>query len=113
VKKKKNYDEIHALARKLVLLKEQAKKQGVFVEDRELLTCPKCGLEEDVACQGLLIVYYPSNAGSDTGLRFQEVNSGTNRFRCPACCAEFNAPEREEMECRLKLIANKFRRVAV
>ncbi len=98
MKKKKNYDEIHALARELVSLKERAKKQGVFVEDRELLTCPNCGLEEDVACQGLLIVYYPSNAGVDTGLRFQEVNSGTNRFRCPACSAEFDAPAREEME---------------
>ena len=70
----------------------------MFVEDRELLTCPNCGLEEEVACQGLLIVYYPSNAGVDTGLRFQEANSGTNRFCSPSCGDEFNAPQCEEIE---------------
>ncbi len=98
MKKKANDTEIHALARRLVSVKEKAKKLGMFVEDRELLTCPNCCLEEDVACNGLLIVYYPSNAGVDTGLRFHEVNSVTNRFRCPSCSAEFNAPQGEEME---------------
>ncbi len=98
MKKKGNYDEIHVLARQLVSLKEQARNQGMFVEDRELLSCPRCGLEEDVSFQGLLIVSYPSNAGIDTGLRFQEANSGTNRFCYPSCSAEFDAPAREEME---------------
>lgn len=69
------------------------RKHGIFVEDRELLSCPKCGLTEDIACEGLLIVSYPSNAGIDTGLRFQETGSRTNQFHCPACGAEFDAPQ--------------------
>jgi len=90
VKKKSNDTEIHALARRLVSIKEKARKVGIFVEDRELLSCPKCGLEEDVASQGLLIVSYPSNTGIDTGLRFREVKNGSNRFRCPACGEELS-----------------------
>ncbi len=95
---KKNDTEIHALAKQLVSLKKQAKKVGIFVEDRELLSCPQCGLEEDVACRGLLIVSYPSNVGVDTGLRFQEVDFETNRFRCPACGTEFDAIQNEEIK---------------
>ncbi len=55
MKKTENDAEIHALAKRIVSMKEKGKKLGMFVEDRELLSCPKCGLEEDVASEGLLI----------------------------------------------------------
>lgn len=93
MKKKENDAEIHALAKQIVSMKEKAKKLGMFVEDRELLSCPKCGLKEDVTSQGLLIVSYPSNTSIDSGLRFKEVKNCSNRFRCPACDMEFSAME--------------------
>ncbi len=93
MKKKENDAEIHALAKRIVSMKEKAKKLDMFIEDRELLSCPKCGLEEDVASQGFLIVSYPSNSRIDSGLRFEEVKNCSNRFRCPACGMEFSGIE--------------------
>ncbi len=93
MKKTENDAEIHALAKRIVSMKEKARKLGMFVEDRELLSCPKCGLEEDVASQGFLIASYPSNTSIDSGLRFKEVKNCSNRFRCPACGMEFSTTE--------------------
>jgi hypothetical protein len=86
-------DEIFRLARQIKKLQEQAKNLGMFVEDRDLLSCPQCGLEEDVTHHGLLIVSKASRPGVDTGLRFSEVDSVKHRFRCPACGVNFVAPE--------------------
>jgi predicted RNA-binding Zn-ribbon protein involved in translation (DUF1610 family) len=77
------WNNIRQLASRLAALQEQARSLGVFVDDRELLECPKCGLLEDVAMSGLLITYCPPDAAKDTGLRFKELSQG--RFRCPAC----------------------------
>ena len=60
-------------------LQEQARSLGLFLEDRELLECPKCGLLEDVTIGGILITYMPSAEEKDTGLRFEETSPGRVR----------------------------------
>ncbi|MCI0698917.1 hypothetical protein L0337_43815 [candidate division KSB1 bacterium] len=87
------FHDIFGLARQVKERQERAKELGMFVEDRDLLACPKCGLEEDVTCHGLLIVSKASKRGVDTGLRFSEVDTAQHRFHCPACGANFVAPE--------------------
>ena len=57
------------LVRELKSLKAAARKLGLFAEDRELLTCPRCGLQEDVDIRGMLLVTAPGNRHCDTGLR--------------------------------------------
>ncbi|MBI5015921.1 MAG: hypothetical protein HZB55_10575 [Deltaproteobacteria bacterium] len=77
--------------RELEKVRQQARAMGLFAEERELLECPKCGLWEDVTCDGLLITYPKDDEGmADSGLRFREVNEDT--FRCPACGSEFRPP---------------------
>jgi len=95
MKKDDWFHEILGLARQVQDLQAQAKRLGMFVEDRDLLSCPECGLEEDVTCHGLLIVSKASEPGVDTGLRFSEVDAAKHQFRCPACGANFVAPESE------------------
>jgi hypothetical protein len=48
----------------------------LFANDRELLACAKCGLQEDVAFRGQLITSHPDSVGEDTGLRFVELADG-------------------------------------
>jgi len=95
MKKDDLFHDILGLARKVKELQEQAKELGMFVEDRDLLSCPQCGLEEDVTFHGLLIVSKASQPGVDTGLRFSEMDAAKHRFRCPACGANFVAPDSE------------------
>lgn len=77
--------EMHRLARAIVKIKAEAKKLGLFAEDRDLIDCPRCGLEEDVACGGKLLVTAPANRGIDTGLRFTLVRKDGDLWRCPGC----------------------------
>jgi hypothetical protein len=79
--------ELHALASELKDLQAKARALGLFDNTRELVRCPKCGLEEDVTCEGLLITTKPDYHGLDTGLRFAEKPAGT--FRCPVCKTKF------------------------
>ena len=81
------------LMRRLQQAQQRAKKLGIFIEDRELLTCPKCGLHEDVAFSGMLQVTMPPHLGEDTGLRFKTVRGRPGRRRCPACKKEFKEPK--------------------
>ncbi len=62
---------------------EQAKALGLFMDDRELLECPGCGLVEDVGCDGRLMTYRDGEKPFDSGLRFKNVSDGC--YRCPAC----------------------------
>ncbi|MFA5812358.1 MAG: hypothetical protein WC956_08530 [bacterium] len=63
---------------------KRARALGIFTHDRELLECHKCGLTEDVACDGRLLTFQKIDASySDTGLRFEEMNP--THFRCPQC----------------------------
>jgi len=74
------------LARRISKLQKEARKLGVFPNDRPLLACPKCQLEEDVAVTGLLFVTKRGARNTDTGLRFK-INYRAKRARCPACGA--------------------------
>lgn len=74
--------ELRQFASQLAAVTEQARAAGIFVEDRELLACPGCGLMEDVECGGRLITCREIG-GEDTGLCFAPAAVGG--FRCPAC----------------------------
>lgn len=92
MKKKESNDLIRSIL-KLEKVKKEARKLGLFVDDRELLTCPKCRLQEDVTIEGLLIVVLSSRPGEDTGLRFSKADSKGIKYCCPACKTKFLAPE--------------------
>lgn len=51
------------------VLEAEAKKNGIFLCDRELFEC-KCGFMEDVAFGGRLITYKKGDRAVDSGLRF-------------------------------------------
>jgi hypothetical protein len=78
---------VEPLARQLLDVQRQARALGIFVHDRELLTCPKCGLTEDVLSDGRLSTFYGS-PGPDTGLRFVEPTAADRRYTCPGCGSE-------------------------
>jgi hypothetical protein len=75
------------LAHQLVAIKKKAKKLGLFTDDRDLLTCQRCGLMEDVAAFGRLIACWTVGA-KDTGLRFKPIGRTPRFFRCPACASQ-------------------------
>jgi hypothetical protein len=56
---------------------------GGFDHSRELLTCPACGLFEDVTFEGRLITAEPVDPKIDTGLRFVKVSD--EEWECPDC----------------------------
>lgn len=84
--------ELISLARKLKKAQAAARKLGLFVEDRELLTCPRCGLQEDVAVDGRLLVTGSGNRRCDTGLRFTQVMKRGGWWRCPSCKSVLKSP---------------------
>lgn len=71
------------LVAKLKELQSQATALGIFANNRELLACPDCGLQEDVAIDGRLITCRDQAPGMDTGLRFAAHDSPS--FCCPVC----------------------------
>ena len=81
---------LRAVAAEVVALQAKARAFGLFTNDRELLECPKCGLQEDVAFSGHLITSHPDSAGEDAGFRFEELSR--ERFRCPVCGATVREP---------------------
>ena len=66
-----------------------AQESGLFLNDRELLSCDSCGLLEDVDITGRLITYKSGEAVFDSGMRFERGVGGTHV--CPVC----GAPARE------------------
>ena len=77
-------ENLHSAVRRLQEAKRQARTMGMFVEDRDLLECPACGLWEDVTGEGCLVVYQKDDPSPvDSGLRFREVDE--MNFVCPAC----------------------------
>ena len=86
-KQKTLIEAIRPLAEQLERIHQLAASHGIFTHDRELLTCPECGLVEDVTSDGILITYNRRrNNLVDTGLRFVEIEEGI--FRCPVCRAK-------------------------
>ena len=74
--------DLRKLAEEIVAVKAQMREAGLFAEDRELLECPACGLQEDVLFNGKLVTCLEIG-GADTGLRF--IAEGEGEFRCPVC----------------------------
>jgi predicted RNA-binding Zn-ribbon protein involved in translation (DUF1610 family) len=82
-------------------VKQQAQVLGLFTDDREFLTCPSCGLMEDVTAEGLLVTYpQDSQNTEDTGLRFRQLD--TESFQCPACGATCHVPTDEEFQSEIE-----------
>lgn len=75
---------IRSIAKRLKRVQDQARKLGLFCEDRELLSCPNCGLTEDVTIEGRLITVHDVEEGTDIGLRFSEPDEN-GVSRCPRC----------------------------
>lgn len=72
------------MASRIVELQKTARGLGIFVDDRELLACSKCGLMEDVLFDGRLVTCREAG-GTDTGLRFTGQPRADGRFTCPEC----------------------------
>jgi len=81
--------DIKPLAAEIKRLQAQLKAAGMFCDDRELLDCPQCKLEEDVTFAGRLITTRSGSRDADTALRFQPVDDRETWWRCPACGTEF------------------------
>src|SRR3989304_2714549 len=80
-----DFHEIRALVRELTKVQERARKLGLFCNDRELLSCSRCGLEEDVTVEGFLIVTNHPNRDADTGIRPPAGGEVKDQYRCPGC----------------------------
>lgn len=87
--------ELRMLATELAPIQKCAKALGIFTNERELLRCPACGLQEDVAVDGILITCREPDLGKDTGLRF--VPLGEQTFRCAGCGQSVREPHREQV----------------
>lgn len=83
-------DAIAPLIRQIQEAQAQARLLGLFPNDRDLLTCPRCGLGEDVLSDGRLVTNVEPGE-PDTGLRFIEPARAGARFRCPRCGAAARA----------------------
>ncbi len=82
---------LDSLFRQLQQHQAQAKALGIFTDERNLLTCPNCGLFEDVNSDGFLITSRTlSKEPLDTGLRFSEIAPGT--YYCPSCQSVVPSP---------------------
>ena len=83
-------DSLIDLCKELHRIKQQAEALGIFTNDRELLTCPQCGLQEDVQADGRLKTFdKDSEDFTDSGLRF--VETGNGQFLCPRCKTSIDA----------------------
>ena len=82
---------IKPLAAEIVKLQAQMKAAGLFAEDRDLLECPKCGLQENVTADSLLITCLREFPGEDTGGRFVPLDGRESWWRCPKCGTEFTS----------------------
>ncbi len=80
---------VRPLAAIITELRARMKAAGLFPNDRELLDCPKCKLEEDVTIDGALITCRSDLSGVDTTLRFQPLDDREDWWICPACGMEF------------------------
>ena len=74
-----------ALLREVKRVHRLAQKSGLFMDDRELLHCDNCGLQEDVVVTGQLITYKSGDPISDSGMKFEKDEGDT--YVCPVCGA--------------------------
>jgi hypothetical protein len=77
---------LNALCEQLQKIRQQAENAGLYIDDRELLACTHCGLQEDVLIDGRLVTHQADAAdATDSGLRFAAAEDGG--FVCPQCGA--------------------------
>jgi ribosomal protein S27AE len=74
-----------SMLREIARVQRLAQEAGLFLEDRALLECPRCGLLEDVGCCGVLMTYPTGAPAVDSGLRFTKDKRG--QYICPKCGA--------------------------
>jgi hypothetical protein len=86
---------MRALAGQIRKVKDEQTRLGLFCNDRELLSCLRCDIEEDVTFEGFLIVVKRSKPGRDIGLRFTAVDEEKGLYQCPGCGTEIVVPESE------------------
>jgi hypothetical protein len=87
----KAYQALKPLIRKMQVLEAQSVAMG-GAPDRELLTCPKCGLREDVLIgTQLFTTREPIGGIADNGLRFEKLRDGW--YLCPSCSTRVAEPE--------------------
>ena len=72
-----------SLLRQIGHVHRLALENGLFLNDRELLSCVRCGLLEDVDITGRLITYKSGEAVFDSGMRFEKGEG--NAHVCPVC----------------------------
>lgn len=86
--------ELAQLASRLQEVHHRAEVAGLFIEDRSLLQCPRCGLMEDVSFHGRLMTYLETDTDiNDSGLRF-ELNK--EECICPFCHLVFSPPTEDK-----------------
>jgi hypothetical protein len=74
-----------------------AKQHGLFLNDRELVSCPQCGLTEDIAFSGKLFTYYKDDPDfKETGLQFVSLDGNAEYLKCPVCKVEVLIPKEKE-----------------
>ena len=78
-----------SLLRQIKHVHRLARGNGLFLNDRELLRCDRCGFLEDVDITGRLITYKSGDPVFDSGMRFEKGEGDT--YVCPVC----GAPARE------------------
>ena len=77
---------LHVLCEQLQKIHRQAESAGLFIGDRELLDCTRCGLQEDVLIDGQLVTHQADTTNViDSGLRFATTDD--ENFICPQCGA--------------------------
>ena len=75
---------VHDIGQLMLKAQRLAEEHGLFLDHRELMKCRRCGLMEDVTCEGKLIVYRTGSDEEDTGLRFPEPDEDCVSS-CPGC----------------------------
>jgi hypothetical protein len=75
------------------------KQHGIFLNDRETVSCAQCGLTEDIAFNGKLYTYYKDDPeANDTGLLFITLDNDAECLECPVCKTEVLIPIENEFE---------------
>jgi hypothetical protein len=72
-----------SMLRQIRHVRRLAREAGLFLNDRELLSCDSCGFLEDVDVTGRLITYKFGEAVFDSGMRFEKGEGDT--YMCPVC----------------------------
>lgn len=89
MKKTKSYKKlvkaILPLAKEITKLNKQAEELGLFLNDRELYECQKCGWMEDVECEGRLFSTF-RDMPEIKNYHFRAIqNKGSKYYQCPIC----------------------------